>query len=93
MINSENFFAGKKVWFVRSRFSFQQDIPNNSIITLIKIKGTYLSNLKLHVYAVEGYNEKVIQDEIYENYQEWCAQNQEEKQKIEQKYIPISGYI
>ena len=91
MISHKDFFIGKKVWFVRSRFGSNTDAPNNTIITLTK--ATYLPNLKLHAYAVEGYNEKVIQDEIYENYQEWCAQNQEEKQKIEQKYIPISGYI
>mgnify|MGYP006921318088 FL=1 len=91
MISHKDFFIGKKVWFVRSRFGSNTDAPNNTIITLTK--ATYLPNLGLHAYAVEGYNEKVIQDEIYENYQEWCAQNQEEKQKIEQKYIPISGYI
>lgn len=98
MIYDKYVFPGKTVWFVRN-ISFHplgSDLPNNSIIRLTGQR-TYIPSRDLYVYNVEGCIEKALQNEIYENYQDWLEQSentqQEEKKENERKYIAISAYI
>jgi len=91
MIDTQSFFPGKVVFFERSRFGSNNDIPNLSNITLLTRKK--INSLNLYTYKVAGYKENVIQDEIYENESDWKIQKQIKVEKETKKYIAIPAYI